>query len=72
MYKCLIHDKRLQFCRDYPLNRDPTEWLEGCGYKTEGRCRICGKCCRIPREDGEPEGKFDPVEGKPCRYLEET
>ena len=71
---CAIQDNKPSFCQQGPLI---SLLSSGCGYYFEevngeivrkGQCIRCGRCCSIPRKDGNPFGFFDP-EGKACVHL---
>lgn len=71
---CAIYPDRPKFCKDGPW---PNSRMPECGYFfTEklgqlvrmGECRLCGKCCSLPRKEGDPFGVYDP-RGKPCKNL---
>lgn len=75
--RCAIHDKKPTHCKDGPIL---LTLMPGCGYSFEkdedgnyrriGECKMCGKCCALPRRKGDPYGLYDPSPlGKQCKYL---
>jgi len=74
---CSIYNDRPDKCRRWPESGSFIP--KSCGYvflgdgKRRGRCEPeCGaSCCRLPREDGDPEGAALPeaAGGVPCRYV---
>ena len=72
---CAIHDKKPSFCQQGPM---VNTIMPECGYKFEkddageivriGACLRCGRCCALPRKDGDPYGFYD-VKGTACRHL---
>jgi len=72
--RCAIHDKKPSHCQQGPLL---TTLMPECGYKFEvvkgemvrtGACKMCGRCCALPRKNGSPYGFFDPL-GNVCMHL---
>ena len=74
---CGIENNKPSFCRQGPLS---TTLMPDCGFKFEkkengelvraGECNRCGRCCSMPRHNGEPFGFYDPgPSGKACKYL---
>lgn len=69
--KCELHGTdKPSHCRQGPLLGT---WVPGCSYSFDGEKRIgncsqCGRCCSIPRKDGDPFGFYSPL-GKACKHL---
>lgn len=75
--KCAIHDTlKPDFCKEGPTIETR---MPECGYYFEvegnslvrkGACKNCGRCCQMPRHNGDPYGFYDPTPtGKPCKHL---
>lgn len=73
---CSIYETRPEFCRKYP--ESDSYLVQGCGFyfvgdERRGACDVeCdARCCRTPREGGEPMGYALPEEegGLPCKYI---
>lgn len=73
---CALHgdDTKPSHCQQGPT---PRTRMPDCGYwfdevdgdlVRKGECKQCGRCCALPRKNGDPYGFYDP-HGKHCKHL---